>query len=426
MKSDSLNKLGIKDALKALEENRFTATDYLNDCTARIAAREPEIKAWAHLAIDEAAIHAGSRPKGRLRGLPIGIKDIIDTYDMPTGHGSPIYTNAVTPADAACVAMLRAAGATILGKTATPEFAAVTPGATTNPHNTAHTPGGSSSGSAAAVADFMVPAALGTQTVGSTIRPASYCGVVGFVPSFQLLPLQGVKVQAQSFDHLGVLARSVEDTTIVAEAIIGSAGAFSASDLTRPPRIGFCPSPHWPQAHDSSRRVMEEAIELLRQSGAIVEDADLPASFADVLDAHMTILMYEVSRAMAFEYFNHRPALSEKLRGLLDRGFAVPYPQYQNARALVVARRIEADAHAARYDALLTPSASGEAPIGINTPSDMLFQRLWTALHLPVVSIPGFAGATGLPVGIQIVGTRGKDAQLLSVCRWIEQQIEHR
>ncbi len=426
MKTEDLNTLGVRDAISAIAAKRFTAADYLRDCAARIAAREPEVRAWAHLALDEASKHTHSFPQGRLRGLPIGIKDIIDTYDMPTGHGSPIYTNARTPADAACVAMLRAAGAVILGKTAMPEFAAVTPGPTANPHNTVHSPGGSSSGSAAAVADFMVPAALGTQTVGSTIRPASYCGVVGFVPSFQMLPLEGVKTQAQSFDHLGVLARSVEDAAIVSEAIIGSDGAFGAPDLVQPPRIGLCPSPHWAHAHDSTRRVMDEAMALLRSSGASVEEADLPASFSDVLDAHMTILMYEISRAMAFEYFNHRSMLSEKLRALLERGFAVRFGDYRDARALLVARRLEADAHVIRYDVLLTPSASGEAPAGINTPSDMLFQRFWTALHLPVVSIPGFTGVTGLPVGIQIVGTRGRDAHLLSVCRWIEQQISHR
>jgi Asp-tRNA(Asn)/Glu-tRNA(Gln) amidotransferase A subunit family amidase len=423
MKTEGLNKLGVKAAINAIEAKRFTAADYLKDCAARIAAREPEVRAWAHLALDEASKHAHGIPQGRLGGLPIGIKDIIDTYDMPTGHGSPIYADVKTPADAACVAMLRAAGAVILGKTATPEFAAVTPGPTANPHNTAHSPGGSSSGSAAAVADFMVPAAVGTQTVGSTIRPASYCGVVGFVPSFQMLPLEGVKTQAQSFDHLGVLARSVEDATIVSEAIIGSEGAFGAPDLERPPRIGFCPSPHWPHADDSTRRVMREAVALLRSSGASVEDADLPPSFADVLDAHMTILMYEISRAMAFEYFNHRAMLSEKLRALLERGFAARFSDYRDARALLVARRLEADAHAVRYDVMLTPSASGEAPVGINAPSDMLFQRFWTALHLPVVSIPGFTGVTGLPVGIQIVGPRGKDAHLLSACRWIERQI---
>ena len=205
--------------------------------------------------------------EGSLHGIPIAIKDIIDTHDMPTEHGSPIYKGSIPPADAACVAMLRRAGAIVLGKTVTPEFAAVTPGRTANPHNLKHTPGGSSSGSAAAVADFMVPAAIGTQTVGSTIRPASYCGVVGYMPSHQILPVQGVKVQAGSLDNLGILTRSVADVALVANAIMGGE-ALHAEPLAHAPRIGFCPSPHWPQAQAATRQVMEEATALLRSAGA--------------------------------------------------------------------------------------------------------------------------------------------------------------
>ena len=264
--------------------------------------------AFTHIAAEKCAGASRCRRRAATRalhGIPIAIKDIIDTHDMPTEHGSPIYKGSIPVSDAACVAMFRRAGAIILGKTVTPEFAAVTPGRTANPHNIKHTPGGSSSGSAAAVADFMVPAAIGTQTVGSTIRPASYCGVVGFMPSHQILPVQGVKVQAGSLDNLGILTRSVADVALVANAILGC-DALHAEPLAVSPRIGFCPSPHWPQAQESTRQVMADAIALLRKAGATVEEGRSPASFDDALPAHWTILAFEFSRAMAFEYEAHR------------------------------------------------------------------------------------------------------------------------
>jgi Asp-tRNA(Asn)/Glu-tRNA(Gln) amidotransferase A subunit family amidase len=357
-----------------------------------------------------------------LRGIPLGIKDNIDTCDMPTQHGSPIYSGFVPPSDAACVAMLRRAGAIILGKTVTPEFAAVTPGRTVNPHNTAHTPGGSSSGSAAAVADFMIPAAIGTQTVGSTIRPASYCGVVGFMPSHQILPVHGVKTQAHSLDTLGILARSVGDVVLIANAIFGGE-ALQLQPLPRPPRIGFCPSPHWPKAQASTRQVMGDAIALLRKAGAAVEDADLPASFDAVLDAHWTILAFEFARAMAFEYQRHATLLSAKLLDLLERGYAIPFAEYREACALAAARRREFAPMVSGYDVLLTPAAAGEAPEGIHTPSDLLFQRLWTVLHVPAITLPGFAGPLGLPIGIQLIGAHLDDSKLLCVAAWVEHAI---
>ncbi len=357
-----------------------------------------------------------------LHGVPIAIKDIIDTRDMPTEHGSPIYKGVVPSADAACVAMLRRAGAIILGKTVTPEFAAVTPGRTANPHNIKHTPGGSSSGSAAAVADFMVPAAIGTQTVGSTIRPASYCGVVGFMPSHQILPVQGVKVQAGSLDNLGILTRSVADVALVANAILGCE-ALSAQPLPRPPRIGFCPSPHWPQAQAATRQVMEDAIALLRGAGATVETIDLPASFDAALDAHWTILAFEFARAMAYEFYDHASQLSPRLLGLLERGFATPFADYTAACALAIARRNEIAPIIAGYDALLTPAAAGEAPEGLTGPSDLLFQRFWTVLHLPAITLPGFVGPQNLPVGIQLVGAHLQDTRLLAAAAWVERAM---
>jgi Asp-tRNA(Asn)/Glu-tRNA(Gln) amidotransferase A subunit family amidase len=327
----AINRYDATTALKKIACGTFTATDYLKACLDRIAEREEDVGAFTHLAAQRALVQASdvdARPfSGTLHGIPIAIKDIIDTHDMPTEHGSPIYKGSIPVSDAACVAMLRRAGAIILGKTVTPEFAAVTPGRTANPHNLKHTPGGSSSGSAAAVADFMVPVAIGTQTVGSTIRPASYCGVVGYMPSHQLLPVQGVKVQAGSLDNLGILTRSVGDVALVANAILGC-DALPAEPLAAPPRIGFCPSPHWPQAHRSTRQVMADASTLLRKSGANVEQVELPASFDDALPAHWTILAFEFARAMAFEYEAHRDQISPRLIDLLNRGFATPFADY--------------------------------------------------------------------------------------------------
>jgi Asp-tRNA(Asn)/Glu-tRNA(Gln) amidotransferase A subunit family amidase len=430
MKVDGINRYDAGTAQKKIAQGVFTPTDYLNACLDRIAGREADVGAFTYIARESALAQASSadarQGSGVLHGIPIAIKDIVDTHDMPTEHGSPIYKGSVPPADAACVAMLRRAGAIILGKTVTPEFAAVTPGRTANPHNIKHTPGGSSSGSAAAVADFMVPAAIGTQTVGSTIRPASYCGVVGFMPSHQILPVQGVKVQAGSLDNLGILTRSVADVALVANAILGCDG-LQAEPLASPPRVGFCPSPHWPQAQDPTRQVMAEAAALLRKAGATIEDVDLPASFDDALTAHWTILAFEFARAMAFEYHAHLALLSPKLVELLNRGFATPFADYLEACAIAAARRREFAAIIAGYDVLLTPAAAGEAPEGLLGPSDLLFQRFWTVLHVPAITLPGFTGPHNLPIGIQLIGARLADSKLLRSAAWVERAMrQHR
>ncbi len=421
-----INRYDATTALKKIASGTFTTTDYLKACLDRVAEREKDVGAFTHLAAQRAlaqAADADARPlSGALHGIPIAIKDIIDTHDMPTEHGSPIYKGAIPVSDAACVAMLRRAGAIILGKTVTPEFAAVTPGRTANPHNLKHTPGGSSSGSAAAVADFMVPVAIGTQTVGSTIRPASYCGVVGYMPSHQILPVQGVKVQAGSLDNLGILTRSVADVSLAANAILGC-DALQAAPSAVPPRIGFCPSPHWPQAQESTRQVMADAIALLRKAGATVEDAPLPASFDDALPAHWTILAFEFARAMAYEYGAHRTRLSPKLVELLNRGFATPYADYREACAIAFARRREFAPIIANYDVLLTPAAASEAPEGLLAPSDLLFQRFWTVLQVPAIALPGFTGPHHLPIGIQLIGPHLEDSKLLRTAAWVERAI---
>jgi Asp-tRNA(Asn)/Glu-tRNA(Gln) amidotransferase A subunit family amidase len=426
MELSGINRFDTTTARKMIADGSFTASEYLRACLDRVTTREADVGAWTYLA-HEAALEQAERAdertgSGALHGIPIAIKDIIDTHDMPTEHGSPIYKASIPHSDAACVAMLRRAGAIILGKTVTPEFAAVTPGRTANPHNLKHTPGGSSSGSAAAVADFMVPAAIGTQTVGSTIRPASYCGVVGFMPSHQILPVQGVKTQAGSLDNLGILARSVGDVALVANAILGSE-ALQAAPLDRPPRLGFCPSPHWSQAQESTRQVMREAITMLREAGATVDTVELPSIFNDALDAHWTILSFEFARALAYEYSAHRDSLSERLVSLLDRGFATSFADYRTACSVAAQRRREFAPIVSEYDALLTPAAAGEAPEGLSGPSDLLFQRFWTVLHVPAITLPGFAGPKNLPIGIQFVGPHLEDSKLLHTAAWVEQAI---
>ena len=427
MMAVGINQYDAVTAIDMIASGAFTATDYLRACLDRVAEREADVGAWTYLAREKALARSSAidarGEAGVLRGIPIAIKDIIDTRDMPTEHGSPIYKGSIPPSDAACVAMLQRAGAIILGKTVTPEFAAVTPGRTANPHNLKHTPGGSSSGSAAAVADFMVPAAIGTQTVGSTIRPASYCGVVGFMPSHQILSVQGVKAQAGSLDNLGILTRSVADVALVANAILGCE-ALQALPSAAPPRIGFCPSPHWPQAHDSTRRVMQDATALLRKAGAIIEDVNLPTSFNDALEAHWTILAFEFARALAFEYEVHQRRLSPKLVDLLNRGFTTPFADYLEACAIAAARRREFAPIMAAYDVLLTPAAAGEAPEGLLAPSDLLFQRFWTVLHVPAITLPGFSGSNDLPIGIQLIGQHLADSKLLCAAAWIEREIQ--
>jgi Asp-tRNA(Asn)/Glu-tRNA(Gln) amidotransferase A subunit family amidase len=426
MKIAGINRYDATTARNRIATGALKAADYVKACLDRIAEREGDVGAFTYLAGDNAltqATHFDRHPGFEtLRGIPVAIKDIIDTYDMPTEHGSLIYKGSIPASDAACVAMLRRAGAIILGKTVTPEFAAVTPGRTANPHNLTHTPGGSSSGSAAAVADFMVPVAIGTQTVGSTIRPASYCGVVGYMPSHQILPVQGVKVQAGSLDNLGILTRSVADVALVSNAILGCE-ALQCEPLPTAPRIGFCPSPHWPQAQESTRQVMADAIALLHEAGATVEEVDLPASFDDALPAHWTILCFEFARAMAYEYEAHRDRLSPRLVELLNRGFATPFADYREACAIALTRRREFAPIVANYDVLLTPAAASEAPKGLHAPSDLLFQRFWTVLQVSAITLPGFSGPNNLPIGVQLIGAHLDDTKLLRTAAWVERAI---
>jgi amidase len=437
MQADALTRLTVLEAARAIAAGRTTAEAIVRACLERIESREPVVGAFAHLAPAAAIAAARARDRepsrGVLHGVPIAIKDVIDTVDLPTGYGSALYADHRPAADAACVALLREAGAIVLGKTVTTEFAAVTPGRTTHPQDPKRSPGGSSSGSAAAVADGMAPAALGTQTVGSTIRPASFCGVTGFKPTFGLASLHGVHAQAQSLDTLGIMARAVDDVRVLAGVLAGAPGGFDAPALDRPPRLLFCPTPHWPQAAADTVRVMDEARRAFAAAGATVVDLE-PAETRDaggadwmsaVLDAQWTVLRFEFARVMTHERVNARERLSDGLLRLLDGGMQIPFATYRAALATIADGRARIAPIVGRADAILTPAAAGEAPlVGVQT--DLLFQRLWTALHLPAITLPGWRGDAGLPIGVQLVGAHGDDARLLAVARWAEDAIARR
>ena len=342
--------------------------------------------------------------------MPIGVKDIIDTADLPTEMGSPIYRGHRPATDAACVALVRAAGAVILGKTVTCEFAGMTPGATTNPHDVAHTPGGSSSGSGAAVADFMVPAAFGTQTGGSVLRPAAYCGVFGFKPTFGAFNRRGVYPAAESLDTIGLIARSLDDLELMG-AVLELRPPSAPRPLERPPRIGLCRTPLWDKAQPETVAAIEDAAARLGRAGARVREIVLPDEFAGLRNAaRETINNYERAAAMAHEWSSHRELISERLRKRIELGRAMPHAEYLAALRLGEDCRARLPAVFDDLDVLLAPCANGEAPRGLDDTGDPGFQAIWTILHTPALTLPTHRGPNGLPVGIQLVARRHEDA----------------
>ena len=420
-----LYELTAVEAAAAIAAGTITSEALVAACLERITAREERVGAWQHLNPAHALAQARAcdrRPaQGPLHGVPIGIKDLIDTCDMPTGYGSPIYAGYQPAWDAASVALLRAAGAVILGKTVTTEFAMFTPGKTANPHNPAHTPGGSSSGSAAAVADGMVPLALGTQTAGSIIRPASFCGVVGYKPTHGQFAVAGIKALSQTLDTLGGFARSVADLALLRAALVG--GPVQLPELERPPRLGLCRTPQWPHATAATRAALETAGQQLVASGTEVRDLELPAAFAPLAAAQETIQIFEGARCCAYELTRHREQLSAKLLALLAPAQGLTYADYAAALALAATCRRHLEAIFTDYDALLVPSAPGEAPAGLDATGDPLFNRMWTLLHTPAVTVPSQTGPQGLPVGVQLIGPLGMDDRLLAMAAWLHTRL---
>jgi Asp-tRNA(Asn)/Glu-tRNA(Gln) amidotransferase A subunit family amidase len=359
---------------------------------------------------------------GSLKGIPIGVKDIINTADMPTGYGSSLYETFRPPRDAACVALARHAGALILGKTVTTEFAYFQPGKTRNPHNPDPTPGGSSSGSAAAVASGMVPLAFGTQTAGSVIRPASFCGCVGYKPTFGLIDRTGVRPFADSLDTVGVFATTVQDAAFFASVIAGRPKLHIAAEVLRP-RIGLTRTYAWEAAEPATATALDEAAAWLRAAGLEVCEVALPERWRGLLEAQKTIMAFEAARSHAPEMLTVSDRLSVKLREFLDAGALIAPEDYDAAKALVAEARAGFNDVLDGLDVLLTPSAPGEAPEGLGATGDPVFNRIWTALGVPCISVPGLTGPTGMPVGVQVVGRWGDDRRALAASAAIGQVL---
>jgi Asp-tRNA(Asn)/Glu-tRNA(Gln) amidotransferase A subunit family amidase len=398
-----------------LAAGRTQARDVVRACLQRIQQRDESLRAWACVDANHALAQADrldtQATQGPLHGVPVAIKDVIDTADLPTQMGTPIYAGYQPRTDAAVVALLRAAGAVILGKAVTAEFAGMAPAITANPLNPAHTPGGSSSGSAAAVADMMVPLALGTQTGGSVLRPASYCGVIGFKPSYGRVNRAGIKFAAEGLDTIGWMARSVQDIALLDAVLTGSSPEPLVAAM--PSRIGICRTFFWDKAQSETRDALEGAVAGLRAAGVQVDPFELPAGWSRLAQDREIINDYERSRALAHEWAHHRDDISPQLTRSVARGWNIAHERYLDSVEFVNQARVSLGELMQGFDALLTPCVNGEAPRGLEYAGDPSFQALWTLLHVPAIGLPTHRGPNGLPVSIQLVAPRYRDAPLL-------------
>ncbi|MHB1445927.1 MAG: amidase [Acidimicrobiales bacterium] len=396
------------------------AREALERCLGMVDRREAEVRAWVHIDPEAAAAEANTvdqREGGTpLRGLVLGVKDIFDTADMPTGYGSGIFHGHRPSADAAAVSMLRAAGAVCLGKTVTAELAMYEPGPTRNPHRLDHTPGGSSSGSAAAVAAGMADIALGTQTAGSVIRPASYCGVWGMKPTFGVVPTAGVKPVAPSLDTVGWFAASAAVLDLVWVTLTGRPGG---EGLGQPLRIALVRTEQWDDADADTQEAVEEAAERAAEGGAEVVDTELPAALLGLAGQVPVLQGFEACRSLHWERHHRRGELSDGINGVLDWGESIHSDDYDRVLVLVLEARRAVDEVFAGADVVLTPAVDGEAPAGLASTGSPRFARLWTALGWPTLSVPGLRGSSGLPVGVQLVARPGQEARLLACGEWL-------
>jgi len=433
----NLHLISATEAARLMRDGVISSEQFVESCLARIREFEPQVQAWAFLDPDHALAQAraldqlrlAGSPIGPLHGVPIGVKDIFDTADMPTENGSALYAGRTPSRDATVVAMLRAAGAVIMGKTVTTEFAYFSPGKTRNPHHPDHTPGGSSSGSAASVGANMVPLALGSQTNGSTIRPAAYCGVIGFKPTHGLISRHRVFPLSRTLDHVGLFARTIDDIALLAEQLV----AYDENDPdTRPraripfsgvaaeepplaPMFAFIKTPMWERADDDTKEGFAEIVE---QLGSQIEEIELFPSASDAWQWHQTIMSAEMALNLEREWKNGRDRLSEQLRKQIEAGREVRAVDYQRAlRQIDPIHESFVELFEQRYDAILTPAAPSAAPSGLAATGDPSFCTLWTLCGMPCVTLPLLQNNSGLPIGVQLVGPRGGDARLLRTAR---------
>jgi Asp-tRNA(Asn)/Glu-tRNA(Gln) amidotransferase A subunit family amidase len=438
-----LHAVSAVDGARLIREGVVTSEQLVRGCLDRIRAVDGEVEAWAFLDPEHALQQAraadeerlSGRPVGALHGVPVGVKDIIDTADMPTENGSPLHAGRTPSRDAGVVAMLRGAGAVVLGKTVTTEFATRAPGKTRNPHNPAHTPGGSSSGSAAAVAAGMVPLALGSQTGGSTIRPASYCGIYGLKPTHGLIPRHGMFQLSRTLDHVGLFARGIEDLALLLEQLVGYDERdpdtrprarvpyrdVAAEEPPLPPMLALVKTDRWHEVDPDAREAFAELTALL---GDRVEEVELVTPTSETAEWHRTIMDAELALSLEREWRTGRERLSSSLRARIEHGHEVRGPDYLRALSRIPQLNASfAELFEQRYDAILTPAASGTAPAGLESTGDPAFCALWTLTGMPAISVPVMCGANGLPLGAQLVGPRHGDARLLRTARWLVTQV---
>ena len=438
-----LNWASAAEAARLVRDGIVSSEQLVQACLQQIEKREPDVQAWTFLDPEYALAQARAadelrltgQPVGELHGVPVGLKDIIDTADMPTENGSVLHAGRTPSRDAAVVTLLRGAGAIIMGKTVTTEFATRHPGKTRNPHNAAHTPGGSSSGSAAAVAAGMVPLALGSQTTGSTIRPASYCGVYGMKPTHGLVPRHGMFQLSRSLDHVGLFARSIDDLALLLEQLVRyderdpdtrpharvHYRAVAAEEPPLPPMFAFVKAPRWEQVEPDAKEAFGELVERL---GNRIEEVELVSTSDETLRWHEMVSGPEVAMNLRREWETGRNKLSAALQSRIERGRAVSGLDYLQAQARVPQLNASfTELFEQRYDAIVTPAAFGTAPKGIESTGDPAYCALWTLCGMPALSVPLMAGANGLPLGVQLVGPRHGDARLLRTARWLVTEL---
>lgn len=432
------NALSAVEAADKIRKGSLSSVDLVKACLARIDETEGQLHAWAHIGADHAlaqaeemdAIRRAGRPLGPLHGIPVGLKDIIDTNDFPTERGTPIFAGRKPDNDAAIVERLREAGAVILGKTATTEFAFMHPAKTRNPHNTEHTPGGSSSGSAAAVAAFNVPLAIGTQTNGSVIRPASFCGTYGFKPTRGVISRRGILQTSKSLDQVGVFGRSLEDVALLTD-VIGGYDPSDALSYARPrpqmqagstaevgvePDLVWFEAPYNDRLSEDARAGLDEVVDAL---GARVERVTISENMFNLVDVQRIIHEYEICHHLDKEFTDNWDQLSTSLQPIVERGRQISDAQYEDALEVMASGKTYFDEFFHDYDAIIAPSAAGEAPKFGNGTGDPVFCTIWTLCGLPTVNLPLLVGENGLPVGVQLIGSIEEDDRLLRTANWM-------